>query len=179
MGDDEGFLREIVDLVRRYGERRFAAGEEAAKKAAIYAFQSAMGIDRPVTPSILGSALAASRDNALRETTAQDRESKREPAKRAPRGIVGRAIRRVLAESVGGADLPEIESRVLMERPDISRKSVGNELRRLEGDLYERDRPRGHRWFLIQKGQEGVGEPAAQAPTSESLPPEERRDATP
>jgi hypothetical protein len=172
MDDDEGLLREIVDLVKRYGEKRFAAGEEAAKKAMIVAFQSAMGIDRPTT--ILGSMVAASRENAEREA-----EARREPAKRAPRGIVGLAIRRVLEESGGGADLPDIENRVLTWRPDISRKSVGNELRRLEGIHYERDRPRGHRWFLIRKDQEGVGGSAAPAPTSDSLPAEEGRDATP
>jgi hypothetical protein len=67
---------------------------------------------------------------------------------RAPRGAVGRALEQVLTESPG-LTITEIEARAVALDPEISAKSVGNDLRRLEGKRYRRDRPKGYRWYLI------------------------------
>jgi len=82
---------------------------------------------------------------------------------RAPRGSVGRAIDTVLLEKPGLL-VPQLEEAVLEVDPEIAKKSVGNELRRMEGNKYKRDRPGGYRWFLIdQQVDQEVGEPTEQS----------------
>lgn len=90
-------------------------------------------------------------------------------AHRAPRGSVGKAIDTVLAEH-HGLMVPQLEEAVLQIDAEIAKKSIGNELRRMEGTKYKRDRPGGYRWFLIdqQVDQEG-GEPTPQTSASELL----------
>jgi hypothetical protein len=74
---------------------------------------------------------------------------------RAPRGSVGRTIDGLLADRTEGILISELE-KVASTAEGIAIKSVGNELRRYEGKKYRRDRPGGHRWFLIRTSdQEG------------------------
>jgi hypothetical protein len=67
---------------------------------------------------------------------------------RARRGLVGATLAKVLAE-FPGRSVSEYEALVTLEEPEISVKSVGNELRRGERDgRFERDRPGGYHWYL-------------------------------
>lgn len=68
-------------------------------------------------------------------------------AKRAPRGSVGRMINRILAEHPEGLLIAEVEGLAPRYDADVAIKSIGNELRRFEGERYRRDE-RG-KWFLI------------------------------
>jgi hypothetical protein len=154
--DDD--LQQIITLIRRFGDRRFAEGREAAKHTLLNALQFAM-VEQPDTATFLGSA-ASPQEPVVGANPISD------SIKRAPRGSVGKAVDSVLTDKPGLLT-PEIEERVLQIDPEIARKSVGNELRRLEGKKYKRDRPGGYRWFLIDQpvGQEG-GEPTPRAPAS-------------
>jgi hypothetical protein len=149
---DDDDLQQIINLIRRFGDRRFAEGREAARQTLFNALQFAM-TERPDTATFLGSAAVYEPPGTAGANPGS------ESVKRAPRGSVGKAVDSVLADRPGMLT-PEIEERVLQNDPEIARKSVGNELRRLEGKKYKRDRPGGHRWFLIDQpvGQKG-GEP--------------------
>jgi hypothetical protein len=68
-------------------------------------------------------------------------------AKRAPRGSVGRMINQILADHPEGLIIAEVEGLAPKYDADVAVKSIGNELRRFEGERYRRDE-RG-RWFLI------------------------------
>jgi hypothetical protein len=88
-------------------------------------------------------------------------------AHRAPRGSVGKAIDTVLAERPG-LMVPNLEEAILQIDSEIAKKSIGNELRRMEGNKYKRDRPGGYRWFLIdQQVDQKVGEPTPQTSASD------------
>ena len=67
---------------------------------------------------------------------------------RARRGLVGATITKALKASPG-LTVGEYEQLVSRLEPEISVKSVGNELRRGERDgRYKRDRPGGYLWYL-------------------------------
>jgi hypothetical protein len=68
-------------------------------------------------------------------------------AKRAPRGSVGRMINQILAEHPEGLITAEVEGLAPKYDAEVAIKSIGNELRRFEGERYRRDE-RG-KWFLI------------------------------
>ena len=74
---------------------------------------------------------------------------------RAPRGAVDRAIGQVLKVHPG-LTAQEVEEAALAFDPEVSRKSVGNNLRRLEGVKYRRDKPGGYHWFLIDDVENGT-----------------------
>jgi hypothetical protein len=77
---------------------------------------------------------------------------------RAPRGLVGKLIDKVLVEHPG---LPifRIEKRVIAMDERVAVKSIGNELRRLKGKKYRQD---GRIWFLIdQSVEKGSAEAAS------------------
>lgn len=65
---------------------------------------------------------------------------------RAPRGLVRKAVEEVLAEAPG-LTIVEVEQRVGIRYPQVARKSVGNQLRAFEGELYRREGK--YNWFLI------------------------------
>ncbi|MBN8534426.1 MAG: hypothetical protein J0L51_10070 [Rhizobiales bacterium] len=67
-------------------------------------------------------------------------------AKRAPRGSVGRMINQILAEHPEGLIIAEVEGLAPQYDAEVAIKSIGNELRRFEGERYRRDE-RG-KWFL-------------------------------
>lgn len=97
--------------------------------------------------------------------------------RRAPRGSVGTALEIVLKAKPGSA-ITEIEAEAVRLNPEISTKSVGNELRRMEGKKYRRDRPGGYQWFLIED-REDEGSPTATGSPSSSTRAEEDEDAAP
>jgi len=70
--------------------------------------------------------------------------------RRAPRGSVGAAIDSVLRKKPG-LPIVELETEVARLNPEVSIKSVGNELRRMEGRKYRRDRAGGYHWFLLDE----------------------------
>jgi hypothetical protein len=103
----------------------------------------------------------------LKPQTAAEERTDRVPGTRAPRGAVGRSIDLVL-EVYPGSSIPDIEEMVARENKEIARKSVGNEIRRMEGKKYKRDRPNGYRWFLIDHNvNQEVGEPTPPASASD------------
>jgi len=70
------------------------------------------------------------------------------PKSRVARGLVQDTVAMAL-ELEPGKSIKEYEALVLDLQPEISVKSVGNELRRGERDgRYKRDRPGGYRWYL-------------------------------
>jgi hypothetical protein len=87
---------------------------------------------------------------------------------RAPRGSVGRTIDGLLADRPEGILISELE-KVASAAEGIAIKSVGNELRRYEGKKYRRDRPGGHRWFLIGTSDQKGGATGAGASAADSI----------
>lgn len=69
-------------------------------------------------------------------------------ASRAPRGLVRAAVAEALADAPG-LSISDIEDRVVATHPEVARKSVGNQLRGFEGDLYRREGK--YKWFLIEE----------------------------
>ena len=70
----------------------------------------------------------------------------RRPVERAPRGAVTHMLDRVLHDHPG-LTIVEVEALADQYDPTIALKSIGNTLRRYEGDKYRRDER--SRWFLI------------------------------
>lgn len=89
---------------------------------------------------------------------------KPEGAKRAPRGVVEDVIRASLGIRPGQTT---VELEKAGEGAGLSAKSIGNQLRRLEGVLYERD---GRRWFL--RGQKGSSAASDEVTADDVLGPE-------
>lgn len=68
-----------------------------------------------------------------------------------------------------GKSIKEYEHIVLELEPEISVKSVGNELRRGEADgRYKRDRPGGYRWYLASSEIEAADNDPTEAAASYS-----------
>lgn len=85
--------------------------------------------------------------------------------KRVPRGLVQSVLSDTLAANPG-LSISDYERLVLSAEPEISVKSVGNDLRRGEGTRYKRDRPGGTKWYLFyQEIEEAVSRTAAAAPS--------------
>lgn len=70
------------------------------------------------------------------------------PRTRAPRGSVRKVLDPILADHPG-LTIAEIETHGERRNKEVAAKSYGNELRRLEGIRYRRNRPNGNRWFLM------------------------------
>lgn len=77
-----------------------------------------------------------------------------------------------------GLSITEIETEVAKLNPEISNKSVGNELRRMERKKYIRDRAGGYRWFLMGSQGNGNALQATEHPSS-STPEQDSDDAAP
>lgn len=89
-------------------------------------------------------------------------------ATRAPRGLVRAAVAEALAASPGLA-ITDIEDRVVTQHPEVARKSVGNQLRQFEGDLYRREGK--YKWFLMGEPQKETASPALPADLADLLGP--------
>lgn len=146
--DDE--LRELImAAIQELGCRRFNEGGSAMREAIFQAtkFQH---------ETFLGSA-------GVKPAIADSASSPEAVRARAPRGAVGNAIEPILRANPGML-VPDLEAAVKQLHPEIHPKSIGNELRRFEGEKYKRDREGGYRWFLVDDqdgGRTGAGAPAA------------------
>lgn len=88
-------------------------------------------------------------------------------APRARRGLVGEQLRKALTEYPGLA-ASDYERIVTGWAPEVSAKSVGNELRRGEDEgRYVRDRTGGYRWYLKGQIPETEGAPGKESSVSE------------
>ncbi|WP_439476526.1 hypothetical protein [Brevundimonas sp.] len=92
----------------------------------------------------------------------------RRKATRAPRGLVRAAVAEVLRQQPG-LSITEIEERVVALHPEIARKSIGNQLRHFEDDLYRREGK--YNWFLMGEPQKETASPALPADLAELLGP--------
>jgi hypothetical protein len=132
-------IRDIADIaeliqerVNEAYERGFKAGSEAMRNSILHAATSApitgAGGSKPIVV-VAGVGKAPAYYGGGAEIPA---------APRAPRGLVASAIKDVLTASPG-MPITEIEKLVLERHPEISPKTIGNELRRGEGDRYVRN----------------------------------------
>jgi hypothetical protein len=101
------------------------------------------------------------------EVTAIEAKVAEKPAKRAPRGLLGAAVSKVLTKHPG-LKVADIERRAVEIDSRISPKSVGNELRRWKGKKYRRDNKL--HWFLLgdDAETETAGSPSRDTPAASS-----------
>jgi hypothetical protein len=147
------FVRQVVALIENFKgsiwSEAFKAGGDAMRDSILRAAQGPLAVTDVPKPTIA------------------ETNTDRVVGTRAPRGAVGRSIDLVL-ELYPGSSIPDIEEMVAHENKEIARKSVGNEVRRMEGKKYKRDRPGGYRWFLIDHNvNQEVGEPTPEASASD------------
>jgi hypothetical protein len=124
-------LREALAKALAEGERRGYARGAAEVRTKIMA---AVG-------SAAASAVGRAASSGLAGANGEDKEE------RAPRGAVREVVAQVLA-SQPGATITEAELAAASLNELVSRKSVGNEMRRGEGSLYRRE---GRQWYLAQE----------------------------
>lgn len=172
MSNYKARITAILDEMEREYEAKvaaaFSAGGEAMRQSILRAAQG------PVSSPQVG-------DNALQRIPDPHNPSgfvTVTPApRRAPRGSVATAIDNVLTVQPG-LSITEIETEVAKLNPEISNKSVGNELRRMERKKYIRDRAGGYRWFLMGSQGNGNALQATEHPSS-STPEQDSDDAAP
>jgi hypothetical protein len=147
------FVEQFVALVDKFKgaiwNEAFKAGGEAMRDSILKAAQSpSPSVNEPPDAWSSGLPILAA-------------------AMRAPRGSVGRAIDALLREHPG-LSVGHMEKIFSEHHQEIAQKSIGNELRRMEGNKYKRDRPGGYRWFLIdQQVDQKVGEPTHESSASD------------
>lgn len=93
-------------------------------------------------------------------------------AARAPRGLVRTAVEAALTERPGSS-ITELEDVVVGRHPEIARKSVGNQLRHFEGELYRREGK--YQWFLMGDAHEETATPGIDPDIADLLGQTERR----
>lgn len=145
--------------VKEAFEAGFKAGGEAVRQSILAAAAAPIESLRSLPVGHIQTALdenAQARQTLTNNLLTLSSEAHEEVSRRAPRGLVADIVRRVLGEAPG-LSISEIEARANALAPEVSSKSVGNELRRREGDAYVR---RGkYSWFLKgQEPQEQTGE---------------------
>lgn len=79
--------------------------------------------------------------------------------KKAPKGAVGAAVSEIL-RAYPGSSITAIEEVCAVEAPEVASRSIGNELRRLEGKKYRRE---GRNWFLISEPETETAEGALES----------------
>lgn len=134
----------------------FTAGVEAADRlqksleditANLQVMTKGIGVSNAVLTNTPVSAFAS----GIRRTIDIDSDVPVPPVQRARRGIVGATLTTVLKENPG-LTVSDYERLVVEREPEISIKSVGNELRRGERDgRYRRDRPGGYHWYIAPR----------------------------
>lgn len=151
MHDIETLIAQFREALTEQYERGFRDGGAAMRKNLLRALgEEPPAIVRPDRAELAPPPIPPLPDP--KAGTLQDmweRLPQKSPIQRAPRGSVGRALGNVLSVDGDGLTVSEIEELVELIDPEISRKSVGNELRRLEGKKYRRDRPGGYKWYLM------------------------------
>src|ERR1700722_4294859 len=117
------FVQQLTALIDRFKgavwREAYKAGSDAMRDSILRAAQS------PIPPSNVP--VTESPDNVTFSGATQ----------RAPRGSVGRAIDALLKEHPG-LSIQHMEKIIALHQPEIAQKSIGNELRRMEGRKYKR-----------------------------------------
>ena len=131
-----------------------------AATSALNAATAARNLERPVWETY------ATRPTAT--TFVTDTPHTKRIASRAPRGLVRRAVEEALTAEPG-LSIVEIEERVVGKHPEIAKKSVGNQLRHFENDLYRREGK--YNWFLMGEPQKETARPALPADLADLLGP--------
>lgn len=132
---------EMASEIEAAYNRGFAAGADDMRTRILSAAQSPLAPppppeDTPVAPS---STVTASGFPTHSKPV-------RRSIDRAPRGAVTHMLDRLLRDHPG-LTIVEVEGLAGQYDPNIALKSIGNTLRRYEGDKYKRDER--SRWFLI------------------------------
>lgn len=155
-------IRDVADIaeliqerVKEAYERGFKAGSEAMRNSILHAATSA-----PITGAG-GSKPIGIMAGIGKVHTYYGGGAEVPSAARAPRGLVASAIKDVLTKSPG-MPIAEIEKLVLERHPEISPKTIGNELRRGENDRYVRSGK--YSWLLKSEEAESPAEPAHASP---------------
>ncbi len=81
------------------------------------------------------------------------KEDEKKPNTRAPKGLVKTLIDAALEEK-GALRIADLEEIIASQDDRVAIKSVGNHLRRFEGETYKRDETDGRLWLLIEKEKE-------------------------
>jgi hypothetical protein len=97
------------------------------------------------------------RDEAEPRSESASSRPARRRRRRVARGTVRPLVELVLSDQPG-LRVNEVQAGAVLLDPTISPTSVGNELRRLEGQRYRRE---GKRWFLIGDTEKGKAEDRA------------------
>jgi hypothetical protein len=145
-------LAEVNQLVRAAYERGFQAGGIAMRNSIIAAANAPMtlkGGSLTMSTGPFESGRVYDLDLSARRETAGAGGG---GGPRAPRGLVANLIRIALTNTPGQT-IVDLEKTVQMMDSRVNRKTVGNQMRRFDGVLYERN---GHRWYL--KGQKQSAE---------------------
>jgi hypothetical protein len=131
----------IEKMVRRAYDLGFREGGIATRESILRAAGAPMAIGNGrvniETPE--NGSVSPPEVKQVQEVSGAERD------RRAPRGLVAEAIKEILTDNPG-LSIIDIEDRVVEAHPLIARKSVGNQLRRGEGDTYRREGK--YKWFL-------------------------------
>jgi hypothetical protein len=146
----------VRDAVRPFVEDAFRKGVRAgitlSRDSAIRGYEA---IERSVEKGLAG---APRQDRTLSESESpSSRPVRQRRRRRAASGTVRPLVELVLGDRPG-LRVAEIQAGAILLDPTISPTSVGNELRRLEGQYYRRE---GKRWFLIDDTEKGKAEDRA------------------
>jgi hypothetical protein len=128
-------IREITAIIQRVVKEAFEGGFEAGRKKGAEEMRNA--ILNAASAGITGQ-LSAGLADATLSATAQ-------VTSRAPRGLVGQVLDKVLSAHPGGLNRKELIRMAGEADGRIAPKSIFNTLRRDEGDKYRRV---GKNWFL-------------------------------
>lgn len=136
----EELRAEVAAEIEAAYERGFVAGGEDMRDRILNAARG------PVTPPPADVVAAAVADDKPRRTPRTPIRSSSKPTGRAPRGAVGEMLQMILTQHPG-LTISAIEDLASQYDPDVALKSIGNSLRRFEGEKYRR--ASFGRWFLI------------------------------
>ena len=146
--DLQQILQQMNQLARAAYDRGFQAGGIAMRNSIIAAANAPMMLrGGAVTVDAMTGAIYDV--DPMVQHHAVERAS---GGPRAPRGLVADIIRSALTHNPGQT-IVQLEKFADLTDDRVNRKTVGNQLRRFEGVLYERD---GYRWYL--KGQKQSAE---------------------
>jgi len=159
MPDDnelERLTAEITRLVKAVYDGGFSAGGLAMRDNILQAASAPMAM----RPGAVSMAIQVTEQPDTAKGAAD--VGKGVPVVRAPKGLVPATIREALLAAPGSTVSQLVDLAFFIE-PRVAAASIGNELRRFDGKLYERD---GNRWWLLGQ-KESAGESGKTAPADQ------------
>ena len=153
---------QIASLIEEAYRAGYTDGSLAMRDSILRAANGPMAIKPDVGegPPVLAASGAVTTVSHVwadhREVHSRQRDSK--PSVRAPRGLLKEALEGAL-RAFPGSSVVELEQFVTQHHPEIASKSVGNQLRRFEGELYRREGK--YKWFLMEDHQTKSARPEA------------------